>query len=51
MPSINPSFSDVFPVQNSPVKILFVSGSLSLDPIEKLANIVEEKSMWQKFGL
>ena len=21
------------------------------DPIEKLANIIEEKSMWQKFGL
>ena len=25
--------------------------SSSQDPIEKLANIVEEKSMWQKFGL
>ena len=21
------------------------------DPVEKIANIIEEKSMWQKFGL
>ena len=25
--------------------------SSTQDPIEKLANIIEEKSMWQKFGL
>ena len=33
IPSISPSFNDVFPVQNSPVKILFFSGSLSFDPL------------------
>ena len=32
-PSINPSLSDVLPVQNSPVKILFFSGSLSFGPL------------------
>ena len=25
--------------------------SSSQDPIEKLASVIEEKSMWQKFGL
>jgi len=25
--------------------------SSTQDPVEKIANIIEEKSMWQKFGL
>ena len=33
MPSTNPSFSEVLPVQNSPVKILFFSGSFSFEPL------------------
>ena len=32
MPSISPNFKEVEPDQNSPVKVLFLSGSLSLDP-------------------
>ena len=33
IPSINPSLSAVLPVQNSPVKILFFSGSFNFDPL------------------
>ena len=32
MPSISPNFNEVEPDQNSPVKVLFLSGSFNLDP-------------------
>ena len=33
-------------------KVKKKDNSLSFqDPVEKLANIIEEKSMWQRFGL
>ena len=33
IPSIKPNFRDVEPDQNSPVKVLFFSGSFNLEPL------------------
>ena len=44
MPSISPNFSDADPDQNSPVKILFFSGSTSLSLLLFLTRLI--KSEW-----
>ena len=33
MPSISPNFKEVEPDQNSPVKVLFFSGSFNFEPL------------------
>ena len=44
-PSISPSFKDADPDQNSPVKILFFSGSFSFAPRLFLTRLIKEKAL------
>ena len=47
-------FGDNIIIKNFEKPKGFIARKLSSsvqDPVEKLANIIEEKSMWQKFGL
>ena len=53
IPSINPRSRDVLPVQNSPVKILFFSGSLSFFPLLFSTTFIKSScsSSWIVFNL
>ena len=47
-------FGDKVIIKNFEKPKGFIARKLSSsvqDPVEKLANIIEEKSMWQRFGL